>query len=54
MPRRLQYIHAQIASLEVVHRETVNHKQGLCVPRSFLQARLVKPVQDAAKSATAT
>ncbi|KAL8560262.1 Methyltransferase-like protein 6 [Nucella lapillus] len=29
--------------IQYVHRDTVNKKEGLCVPRIFVQAKLIKP-----------
>ena len=33
----------EIVSNEYVLRETVNKKEGLCVPRVFVQGKFVKP-----------
>ena len=30
--------------IQYVHRDTVNKKEGLCVPRIFVQAKFIKPV----------
>ena len=36
----------EVASSEYVHRQTVNKKEGLEVPRIFVQGKFVKPMRN--------
>ena len=36
----------EVASSEYIHRQTVNKKEGLEVPRIFVQGKFVKPVRN--------
>ena len=33
----------EVTESRYIQRETVNKKEGLCVPRIFIQGRLIKP-----------
>ena len=35
----------EVVSNEYVYRETVNRKEGLCVPRIFVQAKFRRPAE---------
>ena len=36
----------EVASSEYIHRQTVNKKEGLEVPRIFVQGKFVKPIRN--------